>query len=192
MARAATPALLAVLRAGARSRSAGGLSEIGGALAGWKEVHAIEPGDAEARGQIAWLWIVERCARSMHEPADPEDEDARLAVACAEANYRARPEDGICARDLGAIRYHLGRLEEARPLLEKSWSLDRRLFSSILHLAMIEHHQGDPARARRLFEEAAAEGRKSIPEKDFIRPYFETILNHAERVLAFPSPAERP
>ena len=157
------------------------------AMYDWKLILELVPCDVEASGQITWLWIVERCAAL---PGQPDEEDAPLALACAKANYERAPENAVYARDLGAVLYHLGRLDEAKPLLEDAWCLNPQIFSAVIHLAMIEHRHGNATQARRILDEAAAAGRSRLPEGATVQMFFETILAGAETVLAQPVVAE--
>jgi tetratricopeptide (TPR) repeat protein len=184
------------LRARARARVRAGMPEIEGAWTDWREMLAQSPEDLEASAQLCWLWIVRRCAAHA-APAPPDEadgdedadrdadseDDARLALACAERTHRASPGDPVSLRDLGAILCHLGRLDEAQPLLEEAWRGNRGLFSALLHLAVIEHHGGRTEEARRLYEEATVAGRARLPEATPIRGVFETVRAYVERRL---------
>ena len=130
-----------------------------------------------------------RCAAAGLEA--PPDGEARLALECAERNRRKDPANPVFARDLGAVLYHLGRLEEARPLLEEAWKRNSALSSALLHAAAIEHRGGRPERGRELYEEAVTAARRRLPPGSPIARYFEVLRAWADRTLSAP-PAGRP
>ncbi len=181
-----------VTRWRARRSAAAGLAESAKAWADWKQVLAQEPGDAEATRELPWLWIIRRCTDPHAGHVPPLDDDAKLALACAQSGYDAEPENFFSARNLGIIHVHFGRFAEARPLLLKALRLAPESSSSALHLALIEHHQGDGSEARRLLEKTAEDIRKIFPAGSADRQLMEAILGFAERALSRPAPAERP
>jgi tetratricopeptide (TPR) repeat protein len=163
-----------------------GIDGLEGAWRDWKELAGLEPDDLEVCENIAFAWILRRC-RGTQAPAEAAAGDAELALRSAEKDWRARAENRSSRRNLGAVLYHLGRLEEARSHLEGAWLADRRLYSAALHLAMIAHRGGEPKKARALFDTATAEGPGALGPGTAGREFLECMRTSAERVLQEPT-----
>jgi len=182
-------ALIALTRWRARSRAAAGPAGRPEALDLWKEVLAQAPKDLEASKEFPWLWLVRRCADSTAEGVPPLDDDANLALACAEEVLEACPEG---SRNLGAILVHFGRFAEAQALLEKYLMANPASPSGILHLAIVRQHQGDRSEALRLLSKGAESMRRHFAAGSPGRQELEAILGFAERALGRPARADGP
>jgi serine/threonine protein kinase/WD40 repeat protein/tetratricopeptide (TPR) repeat protein len=170
------------LRLRARLQSSLGMKGLDGAWRDWKELSLEDADDVETCENLGWLWILRRCRGAPPSPEESAADDA-LALRAAEKACRARPASGSAKRSLGAVLCHLGRVEEARPLLEAAWLLDRRLYSALLYLVLVEHRSGQAEKARSFFDMATVEGRKALPPGSMLRECFECIRSCVERQL---------
>jgi serine/threonine protein kinase/WD40 repeat protein/tetratricopeptide (TPR) repeat protein len=172
-------------RVQARIQVSLGAEHLESALRDWLEILGLEPEDREARENIPWLFVLQ-CCEDRGPATGKASELSTLALACAERNRSAAPEDPKALGDLGALQYHLGRLEEAEPLLAKAWSLNDGMVSAAFHLAMVHHRRGEADKARSVFQAAATAQQTASAPPATPGELLGLIRSFAQKVLAAP------
>jgi tetratricopeptide (TPR) repeat protein len=127
---------------------------VGSALSLWREFLGRNPEDREAEESIPWLWILQRCEEPATAPTEAPDFSS-LALECAEKNLKRDPNRPAFLRDLGAVKLHLRRLDEAESLLEKACRLNPKMVSAAFHLSVVYQLRGKTEEARSSFQAAS-------------------------------------